>query len=47
MTVARIVNYEATPSNFFIFFPDDAHRPGLKNGVNSKVKKIVIKLKAD
>ncbi|MGC1391843.1 MAG: YhcH/YjgK/YiaL family protein [Bacteroidales bacterium] len=47
MTVARIVNYEATPSNFFIFFPDDAHRPGLKNGVNSRVKKVVIKLKSD
>ena len=45
--VSKIVNYKATPSNFFIFFPDDAHRPGLKDGVNSPVRKVVIKLKVD
>ena len=47
ITVDKIVNYKATPANFFIFFPDDAHRPGLKDGVNSSVRKIVVKVKVD
>jgi len=47
MTVDKINKLNATPSNFFIFFPVDAHRPGLKDGVNSNVRKIVIKVKVD
>lgn len=47
VTVSKVVNYKADPVRFFIFFPDDAHRPGLKDGVNSPVRKIVIKLKVD
>lgn len=47
ITVSKVVNYKASPSNFFIFFPDDAHRPGLKDGSNSTVRKIVIKVKVD
>lgn len=47
MTFDKIVNYKATPANFFIFFPSDAHRPGLKDGVNSSVRKVVIKVKVD
>lgn len=47
ITVSQIVNFKATPSNFFIFFPGDAHRPGLKDGENSMVRKIVIKVKVD
>jgi YhcH/YjgK/YiaL family protein len=47
VTVDKIVNYKATPVNFFIFFPGDAHRPGLKDGVNSTVRKLVVKLKVD
>ena len=47
MTTDKVINYTASPSNFFIFFPSDAHRPGLKSGVNSPVRKIVIKVKAD
>jgi YhcH/YjgK/YiaL family protein len=47
VTVTKIVNYKATPSNFFIFFPCDAHRPGLKDGTNSPVRKVVIKLRVD
>jgi len=47
VTVANVVNYKATTSNFFIFFPSDAHRPGLKDGANSPVRKIVIKVKVD
>ena len=47
ITVCKVVNYEASPSNFFIFFPDDVHRPGLKFGVNSRVRKVVIKVKVN
>ncbi len=47
VTVENIINYTATPERFFIFFPDDAHRPGIKDQVNAKVRKIVIKVKAD
>ncbi|HZY26105.1 MAG TPA: YhcH/YjgK/YiaL family protein [Bacteroidales bacterium] len=47
VTVGKIVKYSAGQDKFFIFFPSDAHRPGLKDGVNSPVKKIVIKLKVD
>jgi YhcH/YjgK/YiaL family protein len=46
-TVNQISNLKASPDRFFIFFPDDAHRPGLKDGENSPVKKIVIKVKVD
>lgn len=35
----------ATPRNFFIFFPDDAHMPGLKVDQNMPVKKLVIKVR--
>jgi YhcH/YjgK/YiaL family protein len=47
MKFEKAVKHAATPSNFFIFFPDDAHRPGLKETVNSPVRKIVIKVKID
>lgn len=47
VTVDKIINYKASPANFFIFFPGDAHRPGLKDGVNSTVRKLVVKLKVD
>ena len=41
-------NYQvATPERFFIFFPDDAHRPGVKSKSNSKVRKVVVKIKID
>jgi biofilm protein TabA len=35
----------ATPRNFFVFFPDDMHKPGLRDGNPTPVRKIVIKLK--
>lgn len=47
LTVDKVVNYKADPGRFFIFFPDDAHRPGIKDGENSQVRKIVLKLKVD
>jgi biofilm protein TabA len=47
VTVSQVVIYKASPSNFFIFFPTDVHRPGLKDGANSQVRKIVIKVKVE
>lgn len=47
MNVEKVVKHIATPSNFFIFFPSDAHRPGIKDGVSAPVRKVVIKVKAD
>jgi biofilm protein TabA len=47
MTVEKKSGHKADQTNFFIFFPSDAHRPGMKDGPNSPVKKIVIKLKVD
>jgi len=47
LTVADGENRIATPDRFFIFFPEDAHRPGLKDGKNSPVRKIVVKIKVD
>ncbi len=37
----RIANSE----QFFIFFPDNAHRPCVKTAANSPVKKVVIKVR--
>lgn len=45
MTVAQGVNFKASPNRFFIFFPSDAHRPNVKDGDNSQVRKIVVKVK--
>jgi YhcH/YjgK/YiaL family protein len=46
-TVNSGENRPALPDRFFIFFPEDAHKPGLKDGENSPVRKIVIKVKID
>ena len=38
-------NYRlASPKNFFVFFPNDAHRPGVKAKENVSVRKAVIKV---
>jgi YhcH/YjgK/YiaL family protein len=47
MTVSSINNQNADPGRFFIFFPDDVHRPGLKDGENSLVRKVVVKVRLD
>lgn len=47
MTVNQGKILKATQANFFIFFPEDIHCPGLKDGKNSQVRKIVIKVKVD
>ena len=35
----------AKPGTFFLFFPDDVHRPSMKVNENAPVKKLVIKIK--
>jgi len=45
LTVNQGNNLKADPGRFFIFFPDDLHRPSLKDGENSQVRKVVVKLK--
>jgi YhcH/YjgK/YiaL family protein len=47
MTVNESSTYKATPDKFFIFFPSQIHRPSVKLDDNSKVKKIVVKVKVD
>jgi YhcH/YjgK/YiaL family protein len=37
--------YDAKPGTFFLFFPSDAHRPGITPGGNQVDKKLVIKIK--
>ncbi|MGZ3839068.1 MAG: YhcH/YjgK/YiaL family protein [Flavisolibacter sp.] len=43
---AKGKTYKLTPGVFFIFFPGDAHRPGITPGGNKTDKKIVIKIRA-
>ncbi len=47
MTVSQGVNYPADPSRFFILFPEDIHRPGLRSGDSTLVRKVVLKIKID
>lgn len=37
-------NHIAMPDRFFILFPEDAHRPGIKDEKNSPVRKVVVKV---
>jgi YhcH/YjgK/YiaL family protein len=37
----------ATPAGFFVFFPSDAHMPGLMNKTSVPVRKAVVKIKID
>jgi YhcH/YjgK/YiaL family protein len=47
LTVKKGVMVQATPAKFFIFFPEDAHMPSLKDGANSPVRKAVVKVRVD
>jgi YhcH/YjgK/YiaL family protein len=38
---------KASPDRFFIFFPEDAHMPGLKEETNAPVRKAVVKVRID
>lgn len=46
-TVKEHKSLPASPEHFFIFFPTDAHKPGLKNETADSVRKVVIKLRID
>jgi len=35
---------KATPEKFFLFFPEDVHRPSITTGDSILVKKIVVKI---
>jgi YhcH/YjgK/YiaL family protein len=37
----------ASPENYFIFFPEDIHQPGVTAKQKSRVKKLVFKVKVD
>jgi YhcH/YjgK/YiaL family protein len=47
MNVKQASHFTATPERFFLFFPSDIHRPSVKIGQNSQVRKVVIKVKVD
>jgi YhcH/YjgK/YiaL family protein len=41
-------NYRiASPDKFFVFFPEDAHQPCVKTDENTKVRKVVVKIRSD
>ncbi len=40
-------NRLATPEQFFIFFPNDAHRPSVRTEDSTLVRKVVVKVKLD
>ena len=47
-SIASIDNFRiAAPGRFFVFFPNDAHRPGVKSRKNQKVKKVVVKVRIE
>jgi len=39
--------YQATTGNFFVFFPQDGHMPGVKTDSLSQVRKLVVKIRID
>jgi biofilm protein TabA len=48
LTVSDSEYHKATPDNFFIFFPSDIHKPGMRTGQDSvTIRKIVVKIKVD
>jgi YhcH/YjgK/YiaL family protein len=46
-TVEKFTECRAAPERFFIFLPSDIHRPGVKVSENTKVRKVVVKVKID
>jgi YhcH/YjgK/YiaL family protein len=47
MRVKQGKSFPANPGNFFVFFPGDAHMPGLKVDSIAPVRKIVVKVRID
>ena len=46
-TVKEPKNHPADPGVFFVFFPGDAHEPGLKVDTIAPVRKVVVKVRLD
>jgi YhcH/YjgK/YiaL family protein len=44
LSLKQWMTVRATPAGFFIFFPEDAHMPGMKGESNAPVRKIVVKI---
>lgn len=48
MTVTDSTYHKATPENFFIFFPSEIHKPGMRVAEDSTmIKKVVVKVRVD
>ena len=47
MTVKNGENLIASPDRFFVFFPEDLHRPGIRIDSTAPVRKIVVKVRID
>jgi YhcH/YjgK/YiaL family protein len=47
LSVKKGLMVKATPARFFVFFPEDAHMPGLKEETNAPVRKAVVKIRID
>lgn len=47
LSVKQGKTVRATRDRFFIFFPDEAHMPGLKAETNAPVRKVVVKIRID
>lgn len=48
MTVTDSTYHKANPANFFIFFPSQIHKPGMRvDSDSTPIRKIVIKIKVD
>ena len=45
LSVKQGMTVRATPARFFMFFPEDAHMPGLKEQTNAPVRKVVVKIR--
>jgi YhcH/YjgK/YiaL family protein len=45
LTVKKGITVQATPAKFFVFFPEEAHMPGLKEENNAPVRKAVVKIR--
>jgi YhcH/YjgK/YiaL family protein len=46
-SVKKGITVQATPAKFFVFFPEEAHMPGLKEETNAPVRKAVVKIRID
>ena len=45
LKAGKLTYHHATPKVYFIFFPEDAHKPSIKVKDNAPVKKVVLKVR--